>query len=207
MRVRIPKQERSRERRLRIMEAGLALFAQKGMNGTSSNEIALRAGVSIGTFYSYFENKKTLFLELLRDHLENFISGIYTLEPDYTVPMREIISSHILKAFTVFNLHPSFHKEALVLKFSDPEVKRLFDEVEQEQLAIISSLLEHYGKNSNRRDLEAVSKVIHSAVENVAHYVKFLEYPMDRDRLIEELTEMIYHYVNSLSSGNGERVA
>jgi len=35
-------------------------------------------------------------------------------------------------------------------------------------------------------------------VENVAHYVKFLDSPLDKDKLIEELTEMIYHYVNNL---------
>jgi AcrR family transcriptional regulator len=198
MGVRIPKQERSRERRSRIMETARALFAKKGMNGTSSNEIARKADVSIGTFYSYFENKKTLFLEILKDHLDNFVTGIYTLQTDETVPLKDNIRSHITKAFLVFDIHPTFHKEALVLKFSDPDVKKLFDEVEQKQMILLRSLLEPYCKNRNPESLQAVSKVIHSAVENVAHYVKFLDYPMNKDRLIDELTEMIYHYVTSL---------
>jgi AcrR family transcriptional regulator len=198
MRIRIPKQKRSRERKSRIMEAALELIARKGLNRTSSNEIAEKAGVSIGTFYSYFENKKTLFLEILKDHLDNFITGIYTLQPDDAIPLKENIKSHIHKTFTVFNLHPSFHKEALVIKFTDPDVKKLFDEVEQKQLILISTLLIPYCKNRNPRDLQEVSKVIHSTVESVAHYVKFLDLPMNKDRLIDELTEMIYHYVNSL---------
>jgi len=77
-------------------------------------------------------------------------------------------------------------------------VRKLFDEVEQKQLGIISSLLVPYCKNKNPLALQEVSKVIHSAVENVAHYVKFLDSPLDKDKLIEELTEMIYHYVNNL---------
>ncbi|MGO9147535.1 MAG: TetR/AcrR family transcriptional regulator [Desulfomonilia bacterium] len=198
MRVRVPKQSRSRERRSRIMETALDLFARKGINKTSSNEIAQKAGVSIGTFYSYFENKKTLFLEILEKHLDNFITGIYTLQPDDSIPLRDLIKDHIHKGFLTFDIHPSFHKEALVLKFSDPDVKQLFDEVEQKQLTLISSLLEPYCKKKDRRDLQVASKVIHSAVENVAHYVKFLDSPLDKDKLIEELTEMIYHYVNNL---------
>jgi len=198
MRIRIPKQNRSRERRLKIMETALDLFASKGINGTSSNEIANKAGVSIGTFYSYFENKKTLFLEILKNHLDNFVTGVYTLQSDDSIPLRDLIKDHIHKGFMTFDIHPSFHKEALVLKFSDPDVRRLFDEVEQEQLGIISSLLMPYCKHYNPQALQEVSKVIHSAVENVAHYVKFLDSPMDKDRLIDELTEMIYHYVNNL---------
>ena len=198
MRIRIPKQNRSRERRLRIMETALDLFASKGINGTSSNEIANKAGVSIGTFYSYFENKKTLFLEILKNHLENFVTGVYTLQSDDSIPLRALIREHIHKGFMTFDINPSFHKEALVLKFSDPDVRRLFDEVEQQQLSIISSLLIPYCRRNKPQALTEVSKVIHSAVENVAHYVKFLDSPMDRDRLIDELTEMIYHYVSNL---------
>ncbi len=198
MRVRVPKQQRSRERKIRVMEAALELFAQKGMNGTSSNEIAEKAGVSIGTFYSYFENKKTLFLEILKNHLENFITGIYSLQHDETITLRDNIKSHIQKAFTVFDLHPSFHKEALVMKFTDPDVRRLFEDVEKKQLVLITTLLGFYRTSNEPRDLEAVAKVIHSAVENVAHYVKFLETQISKNRLIDELTDMIYHYVNNM---------
>jgi AcrR family transcriptional regulator len=198
MAVRIPRQNRSRERRLRIMETARDLFAQKGFKGTSSNEIASRAGVSIGTFYSYFENKRTLFLEILEEHLDNFITGIYSLRPDEGASMKDTIRSHIRKAFTVFDLHAAFHKEALVMKFTDPDVRRLFTEVEKKQLVLITALLGFYRPGRTSRDLEAVAKVMHSAVENVAHSVKFLDSPFDPDLLIDELTEMIFHYAESI---------
>ncbi|MFY9398175.1 MAG: TetR/AcrR family transcriptional regulator [Desulfomonilia bacterium] len=197
-RVRIPKQKRSIERRQKVKQAALELFAHKGVNGTSSNEIARQAGVSIGTFYSYFENKRSLFLEILKDHLKTFVTDIYALEVDETVPIRENVREHIRKAFTVFDRHPQFHREALVLKFSDSGVKRLFDEVEHEQLVILSRLIRPYCRNRSPEQLMEVSKVIHAAVENAAHSVKFLDSPLDRGRLVDELTEMITHYVSSL---------
>jgi len=198
MQIRIPKQNRSKERKSRIMDAALELFSEKGLNGTSSNEISLKSGVSIGTFYSYFENKKSLFLELLKDHLDNFVTGIYALEIDDAVPLADIIRDHVRKAFATFDINPSFHREALVLKFTDHDVWRLFDEVEQKQLVLISTLLGPFCRRKDPKDLKEVSKIMHSAVENVAHYVKFLDSPLDEDRLIDELTDMIHHYVENL---------
>jgi len=198
MQIRIPKQNRSKERKSRIMEAALELFSGKGLNGTSSNEISLKAGVSIGTFYSYFANKKSLFLELLKDHLDNFVTGIYALELDNAIPLNDTIRDHIRKAFATFDINPSFHKEALVLKFTDHDVRRLFDEIEQKQLVLICSLLSPYCKRKDPKDLREVAKIMHSAVENVAHYIKFLDSPLDEDRLINELTDMILHYVENL---------
>jgi len=198
MQVRIPRQKRSMERKVRIKEAARELFAAKGINGTSSNEIAKHAGVSIGTFYSYYGNKRDLFLEILREHLKTFITDIYPPQPDYSIDLRDNIRELILKAFSVFDQHPSFHKEALVLKFSDPDVKQLFDEVEREQMDIISTIVGPYCRNRDPKDLREVSKVMHSAVENIAHSVKFLDSRLNKKRLIDELTEMIFHYVNSL---------
>lgn len=197
-RIRIPQQRRSMEKKLRIMEAARELFAQKGLSGTNSNEIAAGAGVSIGTFYSYFRNKKTLFLDILQQYLENFIAGIYQLQTDDTIPLKDNIRSHINKAFAAFDLHPAFHREALVLKFSDRDVRRLFGDAEQKQLVLISSLLKPYSRPGSGRNLQVAAKVIHSAVENVGHYVKFLDSPLQRDHLVEELTEMVYHYVDNL---------
>jgi len=35
-------------------------------------------------------------------------------------------------------------------------------------------------------------------VENIAHAVKFLDSPLDGEKLACELTEMFYHYMSSL---------
>ncbi len=62
--VRIPRQKRGIETKGRIIQAARGLFSRKGFHGTNSKEIASAAGVSIGSFYSYFQDKKALFLEV-----------------------------------------------------------------------------------------------------------------------------------------------
>ena len=37
--------------------------------------------------------------------------------------------------------YPSFHKEALVMKFTDPDARHIFEDVEKKQLVLITMLL------------------------------------------------------------------
>lgn len=47
-------------RALRILDAALALFAEKGFDATAVPEIAIAAGVGTGTIYRHFETKEAL---------------------------------------------------------------------------------------------------------------------------------------------------
>lgn len=49
-------------RRQQLKEAGMAVFAEKGYHQTKVSDVVRRAGVAQGTFYLYFEGKKSLFL-------------------------------------------------------------------------------------------------------------------------------------------------
>lgn len=51
------------ETRKKIIAAGDKAFAKKGMSNTQIKDICDEAGVSIGTFYHYFENKDDLIVK------------------------------------------------------------------------------------------------------------------------------------------------
>src|SRR5688572_12768484 len=55
-----PKQLRSRAIVEAIVEAGRQLLAQEGAASLTTNRIAERAGVSIGSLYRYFPNKQAI---------------------------------------------------------------------------------------------------------------------------------------------------
>lgn len=52
------------EKQLRIINAALEVFAQNDYKRASTEQIALRAGISKGLLFYYFHNKKTLYLFL-----------------------------------------------------------------------------------------------------------------------------------------------
>lgn len=58
--------ERSTEKRVAILDAALALFADRGFHGTAVPLVAERAGVGAGTLYRYFASKEALVNALYR---------------------------------------------------------------------------------------------------------------------------------------------
>jgi AcrR family transcriptional regulator len=58
-----PARSRADTRR-RLQAAAVALFAENGLHGVTSAQIARRAGVATGTFYLHFADKEALFHEI-----------------------------------------------------------------------------------------------------------------------------------------------
>lgn len=65
-----PTQERSRKRVEAILDAAGDLFADRGVEATTMEAIAERAGTSIGSVYQYFEDKQGVFLGVAERELE-----------------------------------------------------------------------------------------------------------------------------------------
>jgi len=69
--------EESRERtREHLLEAARVAVARNGYDGTSIADIAEAAGFSKGAFFSNYESKEALLLELLRRHKEQDIATL-----------------------------------------------------------------------------------------------------------------------------------
>lgn len=66
---RSPSQERSRETVAAVVEAAAQVFEAHGYAAATTNRIAQRAGVSIGTLYQYFADKDAVFRAAAEAHL------------------------------------------------------------------------------------------------------------------------------------------
>ncbi|HEY6350596.1 MAG TPA: helix-turn-helix domain-containing protein [Candidatus Angelobacter sp.] len=65
-----PVQKRSLEKRARLKTAALCLFAEKGYEATSIEDMAERAQVAIGSCYQHYRSKRQLLLALMDELLE-----------------------------------------------------------------------------------------------------------------------------------------
>lgn len=69
----------------RFMQAALKMFAEKGYEKASIEDIAKEAGYTKGAFYVHFDSKEELFLKLMENRLEDFKQKFfdsYTPEED-----------------------------------------------------------------------------------------------------------------------------
>ncbi len=53
--------------RRRLLASGVQLFADRGLNGVTTHDIAREAGVASGTFYLHFSDKSALFHDIAVD--------------------------------------------------------------------------------------------------------------------------------------------
>jgi AcrR family transcriptional regulator len=69
----------SKETNKKILEAGLALFSTKGYLGTTTREIAKKAGVAEVTLFRHFSSKERLFEEIVNTY--TFLPALKDLLP------------------------------------------------------------------------------------------------------------------------------
>src|SRR5579884_1163556 len=75
--------------RKRIIREAAAEFARLGFEQANINTIAEQAGIGKGTIYLYFENKRDLFLEMLRSIAQEQLAVIRAaLAPEGTIRQR-----------------------------------------------------------------------------------------------------------------------
>lgn len=55
------------DKRRRVLDAALKVFAERGYHGTTMPAVAIAAGVATGTLYHYFQDKEQLVNEVYRD--------------------------------------------------------------------------------------------------------------------------------------------
>ena len=69
------RERRKQERPGELLQAALQLFVEKGFAATRVEEVALRAGVSKGTLFLYYDSKEDLFKAVIQAHLSEHFSA------------------------------------------------------------------------------------------------------------------------------------
>jgi AcrR family transcriptional regulator len=82
----MPRQSRSSNTVNVILDATARILVERGYAATSTNAVAERAGVSVGSLYQYFSNKDTLIAALHTRHIEQ---------------MRAVMEAALTRAMTV----------------------------------------------------------------------------------------------------------
>jgi TetR/AcrR family fatty acid metabolism transcriptional regulator len=94
--------DKSSDKRHRILDAALKVFAERGFYNAKVAEVARQAGVADGTIYLYFANKDDLLISLFEDRMEFLIQrlreDLAKLEGDAPSKIRRMIHLHLLLA-------------------------------------------------------------------------------------------------------------
>ena len=142
------KERREREKQQRkkqILDAARALLFEKGLNGTSMNQIAQLAELSVGTIYFYYKSKEEIFAVLQQEGLEllyNNIEKIYRSKSDNKTKLKKISLEYLKFSrdykdyFDIINYFLSSPEVIF-----DPELKSQIDQHGIRILAIVTDII------------------------------------------------------------------
>ena len=108
-----PVQRRSIDTVDAIIQAAAQVFEHHGYAAGTTNRIAERAGVSIGTLYQYFPNKDAILIALVELHLQD---GEQVLAPllkeltEHPPPVREALEQVLSALLELHGHQPTLHR-------------------------------------------------------------------------------------------------
>jgi AcrR family transcriptional regulator len=89
------------DRKQEILGAALRGFAEKGLAGTTVDEVRRRSGASVGSIYHHFGDKEgiaaALYIDALRDYQEGFLAVLADADADDPEPTVKALVRHHLR--------------------------------------------------------------------------------------------------------------
>jgi AcrR family transcriptional regulator len=201
-----PLQRRSTETVDRILEAAAHIFDVEGYRATTTNHVAERAGVSIGSLYQYFPNKDSLLVALAERHVREaaVAYGERMLELRTTRPPLDAVPRSLIELTVAMNDTSRLH----AILYSDgprtPELTAELDRLVDHLVAEVTWHLERTGNGGPDARLRAALVV--SAVDAAVHEVVLRIPPgAGRAAAVDDLVTWVVHgLADAAGSGQGE---
>lgn len=197
--TRIPTQKRSIEKRNKIIEKGFKLMCEKGYYNTNTTEIAKYADVSTGIIYQYFNDKKDIFLEGVKNYSDSILYPMINILEEKSMDINnldKIIEDVIDKFITKHTISKKAHEELMAMSHLDEDISNVFKESEIEMTEKIVSLLKE--NNIILENEEEKVHIIIGIVDNLCHEIVYHNHKkLNYDIMKKE----VIHIIKSILKG------
>jgi AcrR family transcriptional regulator len=192
-------QERSRATVDALVEATARILVKEGFDKASTNRIAEKAGVSIGSLYQYFPTKEALVAAVIDRHHRDLRQVIGTaLTNVAALPLEQAVRTLATLAIQSHRVDPQLH---CVLAEQIPRTGRLkdVDALIRQSREMFRSYLEIHRKEIRDVDPELAAFVCVTTIEALSHaaVLHHPEFAADgaMEELVDEATRLVVRYL------------
>ncbi len=153
------REQKKQETRQAIQLAAMKLFAEKGFENTSLEDIGTAAGIGKTTVYGYFANKKDIFLNFCDEELEHEFSRLQGLNHSGK-PLIELLVDFFMIKFTFMTRNHELGRQMLREMIFPCEINEKARNHDQRYFDIIEDFLksaQDRGEISQKHDLFSLS--------------------------------------------------
>jgi AcrR family transcriptional regulator len=192
-------QERSRATVDALIEATARILVREGFDQASTNHIAAKAGVSVGSLYQYFPCKEALVAAVMERHNQELMKIVRgALAEVAALPIEQAARKLVAAAIQAHRTDPKLHR---VLAEQIPRTGRL-ESVEpfyQQNYALFRRYLEAHRDELRALDLELATFVAVTTIEALTHtaVLHHAENFSDAtfEALVDEATRLVVRYL------------
>ncbi len=197
---RAPRQARAQETVRAVLVAAGEEIELGGLDRLTTNRIAARAGLSIGTVYGYFPNKEAILGALLGQWLEAVYQAIDSMHPRFGGGL-DLISYLQTQIYA----GARFYEEQVgltALPYLSEGVPALHEVVRQHDARVyesVASALRHYAPDAQRADIDAMARCLPRMV-HAGLIAAIVEKEADSKRAVEFLRAAVVGMASRLLS-------
>jgi AcrR family transcriptional regulator len=196
---RVPKQARSRDRYDAILNAATNLFSEKGFERTTTNEIASRAEVSIGSLYQYFQNKEDVVRAIMDRHIETVrgVTDDFMSRDVQDLPVPEAVDQ-LLEPYIRFHTESAAFSRLWLGADLSEDLDETLAPLSDQALRRVETLVRARMPGLSRGRVRVISVVTQSAVKSMLSMLMREGSARFRSQAASEVKRMLVDYFESL---------
>jgi AcrR family transcriptional regulator len=182
-----------------ILRAAAHILVRTGYEATTTNRVAVEAGVSIGSLYQYFPNKEAIVSALIDRHLSDQMQWLRQAALHAMAqPLEEAARTLIEGLIAAHRVDPELHRVFFEELPRMGGFQRL-ESVEAETLELVKTYLAaRVPELSKERSLEVVAFLVVRAVEGAAHGAVLLRPDLlAAPTFVDEVVKLVVSYVTA----------
>jgi AcrR family transcriptional regulator len=193
-----PRQARSQERVSQILDVAEQMFIAEGYNSTTTNAIATRAKVPIGSLYQFFPDKAAIVQALALRYTEQLHDRFAALDADElsALSLSDYVDQIIDLANQFFTDYPGYHAIFMQVQGTIPELAAIEDAADAQLIQDLATSLSQYDADLQAADYEAIAFVIVKTIGTLL-WLSLGQTGEFRQRLIDETKRLTVSYLQS----------
>lgn len=196
-----PRQRRAHETRARILDAARLVFEEHGYAHGTTNRIAERAGLSVGSLYQYFPNKDAILVELVDAHIEAGTAAVLAALPAAEawddLPLAAVVGPVVTAMVALHADRPGLHRVLFEEAPRPPEQLARLRALEHDLTALLATRLASHPEVT-APDPDLAARLTIDAIESLVHRIATdATAPVPGAVLAAEITRLVVAYLTS----------
>jgi AcrR family transcriptional regulator len=193
-----PRQARSRLTVEALLDAAAQVFERHGYAAGTTNRIAERAGVSIGSLYQYYPNKDAILVALVQRHLDEGISAagpVLTALVAEAPPLEDGMRRLVEGMVALHRDRPALHRVLFEEAPRPPALRRRLEALEEAVTDSVAAYLRCAPGVDPARDPALAARMVVQVVETVTHELTLRPRGMAVDAYVDEAVALLTPYL------------